>query len=105
MWLRSAALDTPGLPTRRTSLGGTDLDGNDVVLSFTISRKLYRCPGCRNSIAIGTEHVLVRYAQPAGETYHQHWHFECASAVVRELRNLRPGSPHRPPRSEGRRRR
>jgi hypothetical protein len=77
------------LPTRRLSLIGTDLDDNRVELKHTISKKLYRCPGCGESISIGAEHVLVRIQQPDRSSYHQHWHRDCTRKIVRELRGLR----------------
>jgi len=77
------------LPTRRQSLLGTDFDDNIVELKHTISKQLYRCPGCREPIQIGTEHVLVRIRPPDGTAYHQHWHRYCTRVIVRELRDLR----------------
>jgi len=77
------------LPTRRHSLVGTDFDDNTVELKHTISKQLYRCPGCRGPIQIGSEHVLVRIRHPDGESYHQHWHRDCTRPIVRELRGLR----------------
>jgi hypothetical protein len=78
---------THQLPTRRQKIVGTDLDGNTLELIHSIAKKLYRCPGCRESIAIGAEHVLVRIAPPGEVPYHQHWHSECARAIMRELKN------------------
>ncbi len=75
------------LPTRRRNVRGTDLDGNRAELAFAISKKLYRCPSCRSSIAIGTEHVVVRWDQPDGDRFHQHWHRDCVESEL--LRNLR----------------
>ena len=71
------------LPTRRNDVRGRDLEGRSVVLTFSISKKLYRCPGCGGSIEIGREHVIVRYPD---DGYYQHWHAECARSVLRELR-------------------
>lgn len=80
--------DLSDLPNRRQSIQGTDLDGNSVTLAFTISKKLYRCPGCHDYIPIGTEHTLVRYETPTNR-YHQHWHHPCAHrAITRLLRSL-----------------
>jgi hypothetical protein len=77
-------------PSRRKSLRATDLDGNELLFAFSISRKLYECPYCREAIDVGREHTLVRYvAGPAG-TFHQHWHTECAAEQFkREVRNVR----------------
>ena len=77
------------LPTRRQSLVGTDFDDNTVELKHTISKQLYRCPGCRGPIEIGVEHVLVRIREADGSSYHQHWHRECTRPIIRELRGLR----------------
>ncbi|MPZ69248.1 MAG: hypothetical protein GEU71_06915 [Actinobacteria bacterium] len=81
-------------PTRRHSLMGKDLDGNTIVLSFTISHSLYTCPGCRGQIEVGREHTLVRYVEPDGEAWHQHWHRDCARTLEREMKNIqtRPAS-------------
>ena len=73
------------MPTRRTSISGTDLDGRPVKLSVGISRKLYRCPGCRESIEIGREHVIVEREEESGRSFHQHWHTDCARVIAREV--------------------
>ena len=78
------------LPTRRQKLVGVDLDGNVVELSHSISKKLYRCPGCRESIPIGSDHVVLKLVPPGEEAYHQHWHRACVSSIIRELRNTTP---------------
>ena len=75
------------LPDKRHSIRGVDLDGATVWLSHSVATKLYRCPGCRQSLLIGTEHVLVRVVPVGGDARHQHWHTECARAIV--LRGLR----------------
>ena len=88
------------LPTRRAALAAVDLDGRGVVLEFTISRKLYRCPGCGDGVAVGAEHVLVKIAPPGERPFHQHWHRACTVALRRELRQERavpPGTPAVPP--------
>ena len=77
------------LPTRRQSLIGVDFDDNTIELKHTISKQLYKCPGCRGAIPIGSEHVLVRIREAGGESYHQHWHRDCTRSIVRELRGLR----------------
>jgi hypothetical protein len=77
------------LPGRRETISGTDLDGKAIELSFGISRQLYRCPGCREAIAIGSEHIIVRITEPDSTPYHQHWHRDCARQITRELRNVR----------------
>jgi hypothetical protein len=89
-----------GLPSRKQSLRGLDFDDNVVVLSFSISRKLYKCPGCYEYIPIGSEHVLVRYFEPDGNAFYQHWHRDCTRTIVRELRGTEAvGSDYqRPPR-------
>jgi hypothetical protein len=79
------------LPTRKQPVEGQDLDGNDVVLAVGVSRRLYRCPSCRNSLQIGEEHVIVRRREEGGRGYHQHWHTSCATELAREIeitRNL-----------------
>jgi hypothetical protein len=81
------------LPTRRQSLRGIDFDGNTVVLSFSISRKLYKCPGCYEYIPVGSEHVLVRYFEPDGNTFYQHWHRDCTKTIARELRGIETVAP------------
>jgi hypothetical protein len=82
-------VDDPLLPTRRSIVTGIDHDGNRIELSHSISRKLYRCPGCRASIPIGSDHVLVRITAGAGSAYHQHWHRVCARQIVRDLKEIR----------------
>jgi hypothetical protein len=77
---------SPDLPSRRQSLRGVDFDANTVVLEFSIARKLYKCPGCYDYIPVGAEHVLVRYFEPDGATFYQHWHRDCTKTIVRELR-------------------
>ncbi|MGH2699844.1 MAG: hypothetical protein ACRDJL_11705 [Actinomycetota bacterium] len=81
------------LPTRRQSLRGMDFDGNTVVLSFSISRKLYKCPGCYEYIPVGSEHVLVRCFEPDGNNFYQHWHRDCTRTIVRELRGIEMVAP------------
>ena len=75
------------LVTRRQSLRATDLDGEPVVLSLVVAKKLYRCPGCGERIEVGSDHVLVRHE---ALSRHQHWHQSCASDMARrELRGVR----------------
>lgn len=81
------------LPSRRASVRGVDLDGNEVTLSWAVSKQLYRCPGCREYIDVGREHVVVRVAPPSGESYHQHWHRACTATIKRELRSVRSLPP------------
>jgi hypothetical protein len=77
------------LPNRRQSIEGETYDGAAVRLAYTIARKLYRCPGCRESVEIGTAHTLVQYLS-SDPPFHQHWHRQCAvSSVVRELKTSR----------------
>jgi hypothetical protein len=78
------------LPTRKQKLVGTDFEGNRVELIHSISKKLYRCPGCGESIPIGSEHVLIRITEPGARPYHQHWHRACTRQILRELRNVIP---------------
>jgi hypothetical protein len=95
------------LPTRRQSLRGIDFDDNVVVLVFSIARKLYKCPGCHDYVPVGAEHVLVRYFEPGGTTFYQHWHRDCTKTIVRELRGAEPVAPgfEMPPRPRPRKRR
>ena len=81
------------LPDRRHSLRALDLDGRTVVLATSVSKELYRCPGCRESIPVGTEHVIVEYPDEESAAYHQHWHRGCSQTGI--VRNLR--SPHQVP--------
>jgi hypothetical protein len=81
------------LPTRSQSLRGVDFDGNTVVLSFSISRKLYKCPGCYEYIPVGSEHVLVRFFEPDGDRFYQHWHRDCTRTILRELRGTEATAP------------
>lgn len=82
--------DLSNLPTRRLDVRGLDHDGTSVILSFSISQKLYRCPGCHDHIAVGSEHVVVRYDTDGGG-WHQHWHRACArSMAATELRTAQP---------------
>jgi hypothetical protein len=92
------------LPTRRQSLRGVDFDGNTVVLSFSISRKLYKCPGCYEYIPVGLEHVLVRFFEPDGNTFYQHWHRDCTRTIARELRGIETVAPRSERLGERRRR-
>jgi hypothetical protein len=78
------------LPDTRTSLVGTDVDGDEVWLIRSISQKLYRCPGCGGAIGIGDDHVVVQRVHRIGGTEHQHWHRRCASEIlVDQLRGVR----------------
>ena len=83
------------MPDRRHSLRAVDLDGRTVVLAASVSKELYRCPGCRESIAVGADHVIVEYPDEESAAYHQHWHRSCAQTGI--LRNLR--STHKVPAS------
>jgi hypothetical protein len=71
------------LPTKRHPISGRDLDGNPVTLKLIISKQLYACPGCRGRVEIGEEHVLVQ--RTGVDSYHQHWHTRCATAIAREI--------------------
>ncbi|MDQ3662458.1 MAG: hypothetical protein M3454_15680 [Actinomycetota bacterium] len=90
------------LVTRKQSLKATDLDGEPVELSLVVAKKLYRCPGCRERIEVGNDHVLVRYE---ALYRHQHWHQACAANMARrELRGLREVAAERSQLSPGARR-
>jgi hypothetical protein len=90
------------LVTRRQSLKATTLDGESIVLSLVVAKKLYRCPGCRERIEVGSDHVLVRYE---ALSRHQHWHQSCAAEMARrELRSLREVAAERSQLSPGARR-
>jgi len=80
---------TEELPTRRYDLAGTDLDGRAVRVSLGLSRQLYRCPGCRDSLQIGAEHIILVLEEPDGARYHQHWHTACVASILRELQGVR----------------
>jgi hypothetical protein len=74
------------IPNRRQSLQGETFDGATVRFAYTIAKKLYRCPGCRLSVEIGAEHILVQYLS-ADPPFHQHWHRQCAlTELVPELK-------------------
>ena len=84
-----------GLPTRRKSVSGTDLDGRQLEFLLIVAKQLYRCPGCKGSIEVGSDHVLVKVmASPEGP-YHQHWHSDCARGLLRQLQDVRIGEPAR----------
>jgi hypothetical protein len=90
------------LVTRRQSLKALDLDGEPVTMSLVVAKKLYRCPGCRERMEVGSEHVLVRYE---ALSRHQHWHQSCAAEMARrELRGLREVVAERSQFSSGARR-
>ncbi|CAN5302907.1 hypothetical protein BH20ACT22_BH20ACT22_08740 [soil metagenome] len=100
-----------GLPNRRLSLDGQDLDGRHLRLSWAIARQLYRCPGCGSTVELGNEHIVVAY--PGDDPpYYQHWHRRCALALVRSLASVHtipapdpPGGTARGNRPRKRRRR
>jgi hypothetical protein len=83
------------LPTRRDPVVGHDLDGEPITLKLIVSKQLYVCPGCRSTVEIGSEHVLVQ--RRGADPHHQHWHTTCASAIAREMDIAR-----NKPRSSGR---
>jgi hypothetical protein len=79
------------LPDSRSSLVGVGDEGEEVVLIRSVARKLYRCPGCRGEVPIGSEHIVVRRSHPAREIRHTHWHRTCVDDQLRYgLRQLRP---------------
>ncbi len=97
-------------PTRRHSLMGRDFDGNQIIMAFSISHQLYKCPGCQGGIEVGQEHTLVRYIESDGQNFHQHWHRDCARTLEREMTGIqtRPAAEvqgNRGPRPRRRRRR
>jgi hypothetical protein len=71
------------LPTRRHPISGHDLDGNPITLKLIVSKQLYVCPGCKETVEIGKEHVLVQ--RTGRDSFHQHWHTACAAAIAREI--------------------
>jgi hypothetical protein len=92
------------VPNRRQKVQGRSLDDELVELSFTIAKKLYRCPGCGKSIDVGSAHTLVRFLEEDSPHY-QHWHRGCAEQqILRSLKGIRTvPSPAGP--SSGQRRR
>ena len=77
-------------PSRRNNVRATDLDGEELEFIFSISKKLYRCPGCGNAIDVGREHTLIKFLTGPRARSHQHWHKDCATeAFGREVRNTR----------------
>ena len=77
-------------PTRRNTVRATDLDGEQLEFIFSISKKLYRCPGCGEAVEVGREHTLIKFLTGARSRSHQHWHKDCAAeAFRREVRHVR----------------
>lgn len=77
-------------PSKRWSLRGYDEEGNEVLLIRNFGRKLYRCPACRGDIPIGTEHTVVQYVFPHGDTEHHHWHRRCVEELlIQDLRDIK----------------
>ncbi len=77
------------LPNRRQSVEGETFDGASLRLSYSIAKKLYRCPGCHTSVDIGSAHTLVQFLS-ADPRFHQHWHAACArTQLLRELKTRR----------------
>lgn len=98
-----AAVD---LPDRRRSLQGETFEGERLRLSFSIAKKLYVCPGCRQPIGIGSSHTFVTYldADPAWD--HEHWHSACATQrLIRSLAEYTVVPAERAPRPKRRDRR
>lgn len=89
------------------SIEGRTYEGERLRLSLSIAKKLYRCPGCREPIGIGREHVFVSYLDADPPFDHEHWHRDCSEdRLIRALatsRNVPAPRPPRPSRS-GRRR-
>lgn len=94
------------LPDRRMSIQGVTFEGERLRLSLSVAKKLYRCPGCRGSLAIGTDHVFVRYLDADPPYDHEHWHSGCAaSKLVRNLSSSTRIPAQKAPRPRSRRRR
>jgi hypothetical protein len=78
------------LPDSRHSLRGLDAEGHEAWLIRGIAGKLYRCPGCHETVEIGEEHVIVHFVRRAGGSDHHHWHTRCVSELLLpELRSVR----------------
>ncbi|MFP5299355.1 MAG: hypothetical protein ACLGHL_10250 [Actinomycetota bacterium] len=95
------------LPNRRQSLQGETYEGERLRLSFSIAKKLYVCPACREPIGVGASHTFVAYLDADPPWDHEHWHTDCAhNKLIRSLATSwpvpAPKAP-RPPR-RGRRR-
>ena len=72
-------LDTARHPTRRSMRAGTFLV-RDVPADRAL--KPYTCPGCGNTVAVATPHVLVWPETPgigyeSGIEQRRHWHTHC----------------------------
>jgi hypothetical protein len=84
------------LPDSRNDIVALDADGHDVRLIRSIAGKLYRCPGCHDTIQIGTDHVLVLTPEDADGFPHHHWHSGCAEQLLLpELQRAKPISNRR----------
>lgn len=95
-----------GLPNRRMSVQGETFEGDRLRLSLSVAKKLYRCPGCKQSLGIGTDHVFVAYLDADPPYDHEHWHSECAaSKLIRNLSNSTSIPAQKAPRPKRRRRR
>jgi hypothetical protein len=93
-------MDIP-LPDRRKSIEARTLEGSRVRLQSSIAPRPYKCPGCHLPIAIGADHILVRYLD---RDRYQHWHRDCVAQILtRELREPRSAPVEKGP-SKGRRR-
>lgn len=93
------------LPTRRSSLEGQTYEGDRLRLSLSIAKSLYRCPACRESIPIGSEHVFVHYLDADPPWDHEHWHSVCVSnRLLRSFASSVPVPAPKPPRHRSKRR-
>ena len=94
------------LPNRRTSIQGETYEGERIRLSLSVAKKLYRCPGCKQSLEIGTDHVFVKYLDADPPYDHEHWHSGCAeSKLIRNLASSSAVPAQKRPRPKGRGRR
>lgn len=94
------------LPNRRQSLQGETYEGERLRLSFSIAKKLYLCPGCKNPIGVGAAHTFVAYLDADPPWDHEHWHADCARhRLIRALASSRPVPAPKPPRPARRKRR
>lgn len=71
------------LPDRKHAIKAFKKDSNSEMLIRTaVSSKLYFCPGCKNTVDIGSMHTLVVYINRNAHETHGHWHFDCMHQMV-----------------------
>jgi len=93
------------MPSRRTSVRGVTYEGERLELEASVAKKLYRCPACRGYIAIGAEHVFVRYPEADEAWDHEHWHRACVQdKLLRTLAEARTVPAAKAPKGRRRRR-